>query len=76
VFAGMAESNAFLSDRVTEAMRIMKLLSHEEAMGKSNMGRTLKTYQKHLLKIDGSPASLAASPFKEVSFQIQKTYVL
>ena len=66
VFSGMAESNAFLSDRVTEAMRIMKILSHEEAMGKSNMSKSLSTYQRHLLKVDNTPESLSASPFKEV----------
>lgn len=63
VFKGMAESNAFLSDRVTEAMRILKVISHEEAAGKSCLHRRLKSYQRYLMRMDE-----ADSPYRHVFY--------
>lgn len=63
VFKGMAESNAFLSNRVTEAMRIMKVIEHEEATGKSSIHRNLRSYQRYLMRMDQ-----ADSPFRHVFY--------
>ena len=49
VFTGMAEANSFLSERVTQALRIMKRIRHEETKGNANFRRSLRAYQKHLL---------------------------
>ena len=49
VFVGMAESNSFLSERVTQAMEIMQKLSQEERRSGSGIGRGLRAYCNKLL---------------------------
>ena len=56
VFVGMAESNSFLSQRVTQAMQIIHKLSHEERRDGYGIGRGLATYQRRLLDT-GNPRS-------------------
>lgn len=52
VFVGMAESNSFLSQRVTQAMDIMRRIEHREKQEGAQIGHGLRTYRRHLLELD------------------------
>ena len=52
VFVGMAESNSFLSQRVTQAMETMRRVEHKEKQRELSLGQGLRTYRKHLLELD------------------------
>ena len=57
VFKGMAESNMFLSNRVTQAMEIMSKISLSERVGEVNFCRGMKIYQRNLLELPPISAS-------------------